>query len=267
MKINKLFLSVSMPALCIALFASAVRGEQSGLGIFQATLGEANQKTAEVSTEELRRILADGSAIVLDSRKRAEYAMSHIPGARNVTPNPGAAPSEYGSPEHVAAVERLVGGDKTKALVLYCNGRFCQASKGLSEGLLAAGFTNVRRYQLGIQVWRALGGVTEIELESVLHVFKLDRTAVFFDARTAEEFSSGSLPGARNIPVAALASGGLRKAPYEGLLPKEDFNTRILVFGRDAGQARALAEAIAQRAFHNVAYFPGNFDTLRTAIK
>jgi hypothetical protein len=39
----------------------------------------------------------------------------------------------------------------------------------------------------------------------------------------------------------------------------EDHNTRIVVFGRDAAQARALAEAIVREAFHNVAYFPGTY--------
>ena len=109
-------------------------GSAQGGTIYHATLAEPNQKTPEVSTEELRRILADGSAIVLDSRKRAEYVASHIPGARNAAPRPGAPRSEF-----AAEVERLVGGDKTKALVLYCNGPFCQASKRLSEQLLAAG--------------------------------------------------------------------------------------------------------------------------------
>jgi hypothetical protein len=47
----------------------------------------------------------------------------------------------------------------------------------------------------------------------------------------------------------------------------EDHNTRIVVFGKDAAQARALAEAVAREAFHNVAYFPGTFDSLRTAVK
>jgi hypothetical protein len=47
----------------------------------------------------------------------------------------------------------------------------------------------------------------------------------------------------------------------------EDHNTRIVVFGRDAAQARGLAEAIAREAFHNVAYFPGHFDVLRTKVK
>jgi hypothetical protein len=40
-----------------------------------------------------------------------------------------------------------------------------------------------------------------------------------------------------------------------------------VVFGRDSGQARVLAEAIVHVARHNVSYFPGTFDTLRTAIK
>lgn len=234
---------------------------QSG-SILQATLAEPNLKTAEVSTADLQRILADGSGIVLDTRTRAEFAMSHIPGAQHLAREPGAPPSQY-----VSAVERLVGGDKSKLLVLYCNGRFCTASRSLSDQLLAAGFTDVRRYQVGIQVWRAIGGPTEIELEALVRVFKLDGTAVFFDARKTEEFSGGSLSRAGNIPLASLGAGGLRNTKYEELLPREDFNTRIVVFGTDSGQARALAEAIFQRAFQNIAYFPGNFDILRKAIK
>jgi DNA-binding winged helix-turn-helix (wHTH) protein/rhodanese-related sulfurtransferase len=247
-----------------ALPPSIVAGEavaQSG-SILQATLAEPNLKTAEISTADLQRILADGSGIVLDTRTRAEFAMSHIPGAQNLPREPAAPPSQY-----VSAVEWLVGGDKSKLLVLYCNGRFCTASRSLSDQLLAAGFTNVRRYQVGIQVWRAIGGPTEIELEALVRVFKLDGTAVFLDARKTEEFSAGSLSRAGNIPLASLGSGGLRNTKYEELLPREDFNTRIVVFGSDSGQARALAEAIFQRAFQNVAYFPGNFDTLRKAIK
>jgi hypothetical protein len=36
-----------------------------------------------------------------------------------------------------------------------------RSSQTTAEQLVAAGFTNVRRYQLGIPVWRALGGPTE----------------------------------------------------------------------------------------------------------
>jgi rhodanese-related sulfurtransferase len=252
--------TAGLAVAAVVILAADVASAQGG-AIDQATLGEPNQKTPEVSTEELRRILADRSAIVLDSRKHAEYVAGHIPGARNLALNPDASPSDS-----VAAVERLLGGDKGKALVLYCNGPFCQASRRLSEQLVAAGFTNVRRYQLGIPVWRALGGVAEIELEGILRVFKVDRTAAFFDARAAEEFLAGSIPGTRNIPPGAVQSGRLQQAAA-ALLPTEDFHTRIVVFGRDSGQARALAEAIARSARDNVSYFPGTFDALKMAMK
>jgi rhodanese-related sulfurtransferase len=247
-------------ALIAAAAATAtVASAQSGT-IYQGNLGETDQKTPDVSTAEFRRVLADGSAIVLDSRKSSEYVASHIPGARNVAPPTGAPPAEY-----VAAVERLVGGDKTKALMLYCNGLYCQQSRRLGEQLVAAGFTNVRRFQLGIPMWRALGGVTEIELEGVRRVYGIDRTAVFFDARSSQEFKTGSLPGAANIPVADMKPEGLQPESAS-LLPQDDYNTRIIVFGRDAAQARTLAEAIARNARHNVTYFPGSFEKLREAL-
>jgi rhodanese-related sulfurtransferase len=222
--------------------------------IYHATLAEPNQKTQEVSTEEVRRILLDRSAILLDTRTPAEYAAGHIPGARNV----GGPPSEV-----VTAVEQLTGGDKSKALVLYCNGPFCQASRRVSEQLVGAGFTNVRRYQLGIPIWRSLGGPTTIELEGVLRIFGRDQTAVFLDARSPEEFARGSLRGAHNVPADQLASGALKSAP----LPEDDFNTRIVLFGRDPGQARVLAEALSKRPWHNVLYFSGSFEALRKAIR
>ena len=45
---------------------------QSGTSIFQGTLLEPNQKTLEVSTEELRKILADRQSLVLDVRPLME---------------------------------------------------------------------------------------------------------------------------------------------------------------------------------------------------
>ena len=225
--------------------------------ILQATIGEQNQKTAEVSTAEVRRILADGSAILLDTRKRAEYVAGHIAGAKNVAPPQSAPASEY-----VAAVEKLVGGDKGKALVLYCNGPNCQASKQLSEQLVGAGFTNVRRYQLGLPMWRTLSGPVEIELEGVLRIYKVDQTAVFFDGRSADEFAKKSLPGTHNVPADNVKAEGLRGAPT----PSNDFNTRIVLFGRDKVQARTLADAVGKTPYQNVSYFPGTYDALAAAL-
>jgi rhodanese-related sulfurtransferase len=247
--------ALSFAAALAALLASNTAPAQT---ILQATIGEPNQKTAEVSTAEARRILADGSAILLDTRKRAEYVAGHIAGAKNVAPAPGASESAY-----VKAVEELVGGDKGKALVLYCNGPNCQASKQLSEQLLGAGFTNVRRYQLGLPMWRTMSGPVEIELEGVLRVYKVDQTAVFFDGRSADEFAKKSLPGTHNVPADKVKAEGLRGAPT----PSNDFNTRIVLFGRDGAQARVLADALAKTAMQNVSYFPGSFEELAAAVK
>ena len=38
----------------------------------------------EISTEELKQILRDRSAVVLDTRPHLEWSISHIPGARNL---------------------------------------------------------------------------------------------------------------------------------------------------------------------------------------
>ena len=48
--------------------------------VFNTTLGEADQKTAEVSTQELKHIIQSGNAVLLDARPPMEYAISHIPG-------------------------------------------------------------------------------------------------------------------------------------------------------------------------------------------
>jgi rhodanese-related sulfurtransferase len=248
--------AASLAAAIITVAAIGLAVAQGS--IYLSTLSEMNAKTGEVSTAQVYQILMDGSAIVLDSRKRSEYVAGHIAGAQNVSP-----PADAPAGAYAAAVEKLVGGDKTKALVLYCNGQYCQASRTLSDQLVAAGFTNVRRYQLGIPMWRALNGPVEIELEGVLRIYKIDQTALFFDARSADEFAKVSLAGTHNVPADKLATDGLRKAP----MPNNDFNTRIVLFGHDKAQARALADAIGKTPYQNVSYFPGTFDALAAAVK
>jgi rhodanese-related sulfurtransferase len=238
---------LSVVLLALAVIAGGALA-QSG-SIYQATLAEPDAKFREVSTEQLRRILADGSAVVVDARPRQEYVAGHIPGARSLD---GAAPA------HVADIGLMVNGDKSKTLVLYCNGPFCQASKRLADQLAAAGFTDVQLYQLGMPVWRALGGPTVIELEGIVRIFNVDRTAAYFDARSAEDFAKGSLAGAHNMPADKFDT---RQLPWD------DFNRRIVLFGRDAAQARALADVFSKRPWHNVSYFPGSFEALLAAAK
>ena len=95
-------------------------------------------KTREISTEELQTILSNQSAIVLDARPSREYAMSHIPGAVNVAPMPGMPASMYVS--DVAEIGRLLRGNTSAPVVLYCNGPHCGKTKRLAAELLDAGY-------------------------------------------------------------------------------------------------------------------------------
>jgi rhodanese-related sulfurtransferase len=111
-------------------------------------------------------------------------------------------------------------------------------------------------------MWRTLNLPVDIELEGILRVYKIDQTAVFFDARPEEEFSEQSLPGTYNVQPEKVVT--LRGKPP---MPVDDFNTRIVLFGRDAAQARALADAMGKTPYQNVSYFPGTFEALAAAVK
>ncbi len=164
----------------------------------QSVFAKPGSGVPEVSTEELEQILKDQSAVVLDTRPYLEWSVSHIPGALNVAPKPGVPMALYTS--DVAEIGRLVGGDKSQPLVLYCNGPYCGKSKRVAGELLKAGYTSVRRYQLGAPVWRVLVGVMVIEPDGIRYVSKNDQTAVWIDVRNASVFQKGSIPGARNLP-------------------------------------------------------------------
>jgi rhodanese-related sulfurtransferase len=219
---------------------------QSQPAITDAIIGESNPITPEISTAQLQQILKEGKIPVLDVRSAQEYAIAHIPGSIN---------------HYEKEVEQITKAypDHKVALVLYCNGPYCGKSKRLSEELRKQGYTNLRRYQLGLPVWRALGNTVQTDLPGVRYVLAGDKTAVWVDARGAETFAKGSLPGAVNI-----RKGEAEAANDDGRLPKKDKGTRVIVFGDSPEEARAVAEEVAHKAYWNSSYFGGRFSDLRS---
>ena len=260
--------SAAAPSSKTSSAKSAAKTAPSPPTVFQATLGETGS-APEVSTEELRRVLASGEAILFDARPFAEFAVSHIPGAQNVAAKPGVPMSDYVS--DVAEIGRALSNDKSKAIILYCNGPFCGKSKRLAGELATAGYERVKRYQLGIPVWRALGEATQIEPEGLKRVLADDRTAFVIDARDPAAFQSGAIPGARNIPRSQVLEGKdvgvVKEAKNDGRLPVEDHNTRVIVIGATIEDARYVAQALAREAFHNVSFFNGGYDAAIAAAK
>lgn len=213
----------------------------------QTTLEEADQRTPEISTEVLKRILATKSEPVLDVRSATEFAIAHIPGSINI---------------YEKEMERVLQlfPDKTSSFVLYCNGPFCGKSKRLSEQLVKSGYTNVRRYQLGLPVWRALGNTVQTDLEGFRYVITKDKTAVFVDARSDAEFKRETIPSAVNV-----RPGEAEKANEDGRLPYRDKGTRVIVFANSADEARVVAAEIARKAYWNSSYFGASFEELKRA--
>ena len=216
---------------------------QSKPTVWQATLGEANPITPELSTEELQRQLAAGTP-VLDVRSAPEHAIAHIPGTINLY--------EKGV-EHVTRAYP----DKAKTLVLYCNGSFCGKSKRLSQELVRRGYTNIKRYQLGLPVWRALGNTVQTDLAGARYIMAGDKTAVWVDARSPEDFARGTVAGAVNI-----RAGEAEAANEDGRLPKKDKGTRVVIFADTPEKARSVAEEVAHKAYWNSSYFGGSFRDL-----
>jgi len=231
-------------AMSAGLTAVQVSAQQPRPSVYQTTLEEPNQKTPEITTEELQQILATKSEPVFDVRTAKEYAIAHIPGTINIYE------------KEVEAITALYP-DRSTHMILYCNGPSCGKSKRTSEQLISFGYTNVRRYQLGLPVWRALSQTVQTDLPGLQYIYSGDKTAVFVDARTPAEFASGSMPGAVNVQV-----GEATAANDDGRLPFQDKGTRIVVFGNTLQQAKVVAAEVAKKAYWNSSYFGGTYEEL-----
>lgn len=214
-----------------------------------ATWPEAGHGAPQISTEELRTILRRGDALVLDVRKPREYHLGHIPGAFGLE-------SGDGSAAVMATARRLLRMDRTRAVVLYGDGINSEEPRRGAEALVAEGFVNVRRYQLGVAVWQALGGVMELDAEGLTLAWR-DRSLVFVDGRETAEAQGDRLTGLIQLEVPQVARGS-----GEGKLPA-DPATRLVAIGRDATQARALAEQLVRRGYRRVALFSGSWAEFR----
>lgn len=109
----------------------------------------------------------------------------------------------------------------------------------------------------------------QTEMQALSYI-RSDPTAVWIDAREPKAFAARTITGARNIPASGIKPGKdqgvVKEAKDDGRLPMEDHNTRILVFGTSGEDARAVADAIAREAFHNVSFVVAPFEEVRRVL-
>lgn len=105
--------------------------------------------TAQITRDELRTAIAEGSVTVVDALPESYYTQVHLPGALNLVEADVAA----------RAAELLP--DRDAAVVIYCSNAACGNSQAVASRLEAMGYTNVRKYRDGVQDWVQSGLPTE----------------------------------------------------------------------------------------------------------
>jgi ArsR family transcriptional regulator len=105
-------------------------------------LSDGADATEPVSREELARRMTEGSVTILDVRPADEFAMGHIPGARNVT---------------LADLEKIAPMlDPAIEIVAYCRGPYCVYAHQAIAELRKRGL-KARRLEGGFPEWREDG--------------------------------------------------------------------------------------------------------------
>jgi len=129
----------------IVFCAAAIMALSGGLTV-EAFAGDVAEKAAAlpegvktISTDELKKLIAQKSVFVYDSRSADAFAKSHVDGAASL-------PLESFDASKLPA-------DKAAQLVFYCGGPSCTLAPASAKKALEAGYTNVAVYHDGVKGW------------------------------------------------------------------------------------------------------------------
>jgi len=135
-KMKKLLLMI--PVLLFGFFSKG----QNVLGFDTMVNSMISSKVDTIGTEILLERIKHEHLVLLDSRQRVEYDVSHLPGAKYVG---------YDDFD----LNRLSGIEKTDTIVVYCS--VGKRSGDIGEKLKAAGYQNVQNLFGGIFDWTNRG--------------------------------------------------------------------------------------------------------------
>ncbi len=97
-----------------------------------------------VDREQLKKLVSEQGAILIDARLPEEYDAGHIPGAINI-------PIELFG-EFIDTIEAL---PRDAWLIGYCDGPPCDKGKNMAEELFYMGFMRVAYYDAGMDDWKS----------------------------------------------------------------------------------------------------------------
>lgn len=100
--------------------------------------------------------LHDKGALFVDARVAAEYAEKHVKGAINAPYKETHAKVSKVDPADKFDLGKLPG-DKSKAMVFYCNGSPCWKGYKAAAAAIKAGYKNVNWFRDGMPAWETKG--------------------------------------------------------------------------------------------------------------
>lgn len=103
----------------------------------------------ELTKEELKKKLdAKEGLLLINVLSKSSFDNLRIPGSKH---------ADVHQSDFLEKMEKLTGGDKNKAIVVYCASFTCQASPAAARKLQDAGYTNVLDYTGGVADWKEAG--------------------------------------------------------------------------------------------------------------
>jgi len=190
----------------------------------------------QLSVEEFQKMMVDGGAIPIDTRKEGKaFDAAHVEGAIF-------APLD--SPFFFSSVGSYVGEDEPLVLLVENETACAQAIRQLYR----IGYDNVRGW-IAWETVRAAGLFSQITTRVDFPDFDLEKAkadGVILDVRTSAEFAQGHVDGAISIPYTRLR-------PRLGEVPE---GSRIFVHC-GSGKRAALAASFLQRRGFEVIHVDG----------
>ena len=162
---------------------------------------------ASVSADYMKQqIDKKADLVIIDARpKRTKYDKGHIPGAISIPHS------------QFEALKAQLPQDKAKLLVFYCGGFKCKLSHKSAAKAMAMGYTNVKVFAAGYPAWKTLvASAAPMQIKAGQEEGSIDidlfkkimaqnpGSIMLIDVRDKDEFQTGSLHTAINIPVDEL---------------------------------------------------------------
>jgi rhodanese-related sulfurtransferase len=153
-----------------------------------------------------KQIDAKADMVIVDSRpKRKKYDKGHLPGAISIPD------SQFNK------LKGKLPRDKNKPLVFYCGGFKCKLSHKSAAKAIALGHTNVKVFSSGYPAWKeTMASAAPVDVKAGKEEGSIDidtfkqimaknpESIMLIDVRDKDEFETGSLKTAVNIPVDEL---------------------------------------------------------------